>query len=279
MNPKRTLLVTGANTGIGAACVVLLARPGVHLLLACRSEAKTQPVLDRVRALGATADFVALDLADLAASAGAGEHLAAAGVPIDVLINNAGLGGQRGITRDGYELAFGVNHLGHFAFTLPLLDGLAQRGGRVVNVASGNHHRARSIPWHALRSETRTRTGLDEYSVSKLCNVLFTAELRRRYEGVGAVSLNPGRIASDIWRSVPWPLRPIMERVLPMRPVEFGGQTLVHASEVPLDGNEAPLYFNKMVVEAPNPLALREDLARELWAYSLNAVAIARRGA
>jgi retinol dehydrogenase-12 len=231
----RTIVITGANTGIGAACAVAMAAPEVHLVLACRSAEKAQPTLD-------------------------------------LLINNAGLGGQRGITKSGFELAFGVNHLGHFAFTLPLLPALEAARGRIVNVSSGNHYKASKIPWSRLTEPTRTFTGLDEYGVSKLCNVLFTAELRRRHPNITAVSMNPGRIESDIFRRVPAPLFAVLKLVAPMKPVAVGGERLAHAATVPLEGDDAPLYFDKQVARAANPAALREDLAAELWAYSTRAV-------
>lgn len=262
---SKTLIITGANTGIGAACAVQLAEPGVHLVLACRSQEKAGPVLAAVRARGATADACVLDLSDLAQAASAGEALAARHETIDLLVNNAGIAGQRGITRDGFELAFGVNHLGHFAFTRPLLPALERARGRIVNVSSGNHLRAGGIPWDRLREPTRSFTGLPEYGVSKLCNVLFTAELRRRFSAVTSVSMNPGRIRSDIWqRRMPAPLLAVFERVVAMESVEIGGARLVHAATC----EDAPLYLDRLSARDANPLALREDLAAELWSFS-----------
>ncbi|MBS2014452.1 MAG: SDR family NAD(P)-dependent oxidoreductase [Deltaproteobacteria bacterium] len=275
MKPRRTIVITGSNTGIGASCAVQLARPGVHLVLACRSEEKAQPVLEVVRQKGATAAFAKLDLGSLAASSAAGAELAASCESIDLLVNNAGLGGHHGTTRDGFEIQFGTNHLGHFAFTMPLLARVERANGRIVNVSSGNHRKAKGIPWERLTEPTRSLTGMGEYGVSKLCNVLFTAELRRRHASIEAVSMNPGRIASDIWRKIPQPLRAIFPMLLAMKPVDVGGAYLVHACEAPLEGPEAPLYFDKGVAVPVNPLALREDLASELWEYSLKAVAAA----
>lgn len=261
----KTIVITGANTGIGAACAIQLAGPGTHLLLACRSEEKAAPVLDAVRAAGAKATFVALDLSDLAQVTGAARRLADAEPHVDVLVNNAGVAGQRGTTRDGFELAFGVNHLGHFAFTRPLLPALERAHGRIVNVSSGNHFRARAIRWEHLHGATRSFTGLPEYGVSKLCNVLFTAELRRRFPNITATSMNPGRIRSDIWqRRMPTAVLAVFERVVSMEPVDVGGARLVHAATCP----DAPLYLDRLAPRAANPLALREDLAKELWAFS-----------
>jgi retinol dehydrogenase-12 len=265
MANAKTILVTGANTGIGAACAVQLAAPDTHLLLACRSEEKAAPVLDAVRARGAKATFVALDLSDLAQATRAARAIAETEERIDILVNNAGIAGQRGTTRDGFELAFGVNHLGHFAFTRPLLPAVERAGGRIVNVSSGNHYTARSIRWERLRGTTRSFTGLPEYGVSKLCNVLFTAELRRRYPRITSTSMNPGRIRSDIWqRRMPAALLAVFERIVSMEPVDVGGARLVHAATCP----DAPLYLDRLAPRAANPLALREDLAGELWAYS-----------
>lgn len=270
MATTRTIVITGANTGIGAACALQMAASDTHFVLACRSEEKTTRVLDALRAAGAQASFSKLDLSDLAQSARAAEELASRHGTIDVLVNNAGVAGQRGLTRDGFELAFGVNHLGHFAFTRPLLPAIERARGRIVNVSSGNHFTARSIPWSRLREPTRSFTGLPEYGVSKLCNVLFTAELRRRYASISSTSMNPGRIRSDIWqRRMPALLAAVFERVVPMEPVETGGARLVHAATC----EEAPLYLDKLAPREANPLALREDLAAELWSFSERAAA------
>src|SRR5262249_59625452 len=104
--------------------------------------------------------------------------------PLHVLINNAGVAGQRGKTADGFEPHFGVNHLGHFALTMLLLDRLKASGpgARVVNVSSESHYSAKGIDFGALQRES-SFTGTREYAVSKLCNVLFTAELARRLGG------------------------------------------------------------------------------------------------
>jgi NAD(P)-dependent dehydrogenase (short-subunit alcohol dehydrogenase family) len=262
---KKTIIVTGANTGIGAACALQLAGPETHLLLACRSEDKAKPVVEAVEAAGAKATFVELDLSDLAQVARAARRVAETEPNIDLLVNNAGVAGMRGLTRDGFELAFGVNHLGHFAFTRPLLPALDRARGRIVNVSSGNHFRARGIDFERLRGATRSYTGLPEYGVSKLCNVLFTAELRRRYPNITSTSMNPGTIRSDIWqRRMPAPLLAVFTRVVPMETVEVGGARLVHAATCP----DAPLYLDRLAARDANPLALREDLAKELWAFS-----------
>ncbi len=133
----RTVLVTGANTGIGRATATELARRGARVHVACRSYERARPVLDDIAtAHGAdAASFLALDLADLASVRAGADAYIASGEPMHVLVNNAGVAGQRGMTTDGFELAFGINHLGHFLFTTMLLEVLgrsapARRRGR-----------------------------------------------------------------------------------------------------------------------------------------------------
>lgn len=273
----RVVVVTGANTGIGAAFAKEIARPGVHLVLACRSEEKTAPVLRALREKGAEASFVALDLDRMARAHEAGERIAKEHPRVDWLVNNAGVAGARGLTKDGYEVAFGTNHLGHFAFTMPLLGAVLAAKGRVVNVSSGNHLKPRSLDLTRVTQPTSSRTGLDEYGVSKLANVLFTAELRRRYPGLEAVAMNPGRIASDIWRKVPSPVRAILPWLLRMGSVEAGGHTIVHAATASLEGDL--LYFHKLAPKEPSPLARDAGLAERLWALSERALELATRGA
>src|SRR5690606_15979821 len=139
-----------------------------------------------------------------------GEALLARDLPIHVLVNNAGLAGQDGLTKEGFEMAFGVNHVGHFLLTLMLAPRLvAPTPARIVNVASRAHFPAPGIDYEAIRKPKVATTGMKEYEVSKLANVLFTVELHRRLadKGVDTYALHPGVVASDIWRRVPAPVR------------------------------------------------------------------------
>src|SRR5678816_600820 len=184
----KTFVITGANTGIGKITARELARRGARIILACRSREKTQPVIEEIqRETGNDkVELVELDLADLASVRRCAEELLARKLPIHGLINNAGLAGARGTTKDGFELTFGTNHLGHYLLTRLLLDRIKESGpARIINVASASHYQAKGIDWTALRKKTKSRTGMPEYSVSKLSNVLFTKELARRLQGTG----------------------------------------------------------------------------------------------
>ena len=162
---------------------------------------------------------------------------------------------------------FGVNHLGHFAFTMALLDRLISSQARIVNVASDAHYGAKGIDFDRLRRPARGITGMAEYSVSKLCNVLFTQELARRLAGTGVTSyaLHPGVVASDIWRRVPWPIRPLITRR--MLTVEQGARTSLYCATSPEVADVSGRYYDDCAEREPSPVATA-DLAGELWQRS-----------
>jgi retinol dehydrogenase 12 len=265
----RTFLVTGGNTGIGLATATALAARGGRVHLACRSRQKGEAAVAGI--VAATGNdgvrFLQLDLADLGAIGAAAAEFLALGEPLHVLINNAGIGGQRGLTGDGFELMFGVNHLGHFAFTTALLGCLTDGSARIVNVSSDAHFQAKGIDFAALRRRTRTVTGLPEYAVSKLCNVLFSQELARRLDGTGVTSyaLHPGVVASDIWRRVPWPVRPLMTRR--MLSTEQGAQTSLYCATAPELAALSGRYYQDCQEREPSPVATPE-LGKRLWDQS-----------
>ncbi len=266
----RTFLVTGANAGIGYATAQDLAARGGRVWLACRSRAKGEAAVAAISAASGSGQvrLLHLDLADLASVRQCASEFAALGEPLHVLINNAGLGGARGRTADGFEIHFGVNHLGHFALTqalLPLLRDSAP--ARIVTVASDSHYQAKGINFEGLRNRTKSITGLPEYAVSKLCNVLFAAELGRRLDGTGvtAYSLHPGVVASQIWRRVPWPARQLVTRR--MLTIEQGARTSLYCATSPDVAGESGKYYESCREREPSKLVTPE-LAASLWEYS-----------
>ncbi len=267
----RTFLITGGNTGIGLATAIALARDGGRVHIACRSAAAGEAAVARIKAESGSADvwLLPLDLASLSSVRDCAASFLARDEPLHVLVNNAGVGGQRGITADGFELHFGVNHLGHFALTQLLLDRIAASGpgARIVNVSSEAHYGAPGIDFAAVRRPTATFTGSHEYSVSKLCNVLYTQELARRLDGaaVHAYALHPGVVASDIWRRVPRLARWFVTRR--MLTIEQGAVTSVHCAASPAVAADSGLFYDKCAAKAASPVATPE-LAEELWKHS-----------
>jgi len=267
----RLVVLTGANTGIGRSTALALADRGASLVLACRALDRVQPVVQAIEAAGARDVRPALlDLADFSSVRACAADLLSAGRPIDVLINNAGQAGHRGLTRDGFELAFGVNHLGHFLLTIllaPLLR--AAEHARIVNVSSQAHYAAAGIDFEAVRRPTKTITGLAEYSVSKLANVLFTRELARRLESsrVHAHALHPGVVASDAWRRIPWPVRPLMK--WRMLSPEQGSLTTLYCATSPAVADQTGRYYDECREKPPSAVAMDDALADLLWRKSV----------
>lgn len=263
----KVALVTGANTGIGLVTARELARKGARVFIACRSPEKSSAAAEEIRKeTGKTPELLALDLADLDSVRSCAAAFLATGAPLHLLINNAGLAGARGFTKSGFELAFGVNHVGHFLFTKLLTDALVKSApGRVVTVASQAHYRAKGIDWDAVRKPTASGTGLPEYGVAKLANVLFSAELGKRLagKGVSTYSLHPGVVATDVWRSVPWPIRPLIKSF--MLTSEDGAKTTLYCATSASCQNETGLYYDKSKVREPGTAAKNAALAEELW--------------
>lgn len=268
----KNFIVTGANTGIGKVTATELARRGAHVILANRSKEKSQDVIAEItRETDHAPELIHLDLGDLASVRRAAEEILAKDLSIHGLINNAGLAGQRGrMTKDGFELAFGTNHLGHYLFTRLLLDRIvAAPGARIVNVASGSHYQAKKIDWATLREPTHSLLGLREYEVSKLANVLFTKELARQLERtrVTVYAVHPGRVATDAWRRMPAPLRWAFKKTM-LTPAEGARSTLRTATDPVLAGETGRYYTADGTERPPSRLALDADLAVQLWRRS-----------
>lgn len=205
----RRALVTGGTGGIGFETAVALARAGAGVVVAGRAKAKVDHAVTAVREAGGTAKVagVVLDLASLASIDSAAAEVLAAGRPLDLLINNAGVMAvpERRETADGFELTFGTNHLGHFALTGRLLPALlAASAARVVTV-SAKVARNKGATLEDPLSSVSYGSGMAAYTKSKLANVVFTLELARRASGTGvtAVAVHPGTSATGLQQHLP----------------------------------------------------------------------------
>jgi retinol dehydrogenase-12 len=263
-------LITGANTGIGLATASALAGQGQRVYLACRSREKAEAAAASIRQQTDNSDIhlLDLDLSSLASVRACTESFLARDEPLNLLINNAGVAGVRTVTADGFEPHFGVNHLGHFLLTTTLLERIKASGpARIVNLSSEAHYQVKGIDWDALRRPARSIGGFREYATSKFCNVLFTQELARRLDGgnVTTYAVHPGVVASDIWRKVPWPVRPIIKAR--MISSEEGTRTSLYCATSADVAKESGLYYDKSAQRAPSSLATPE-LGAELWRRS-----------
>lgn len=189
----RTVVITGANSGVGLATATAFARAGARVVLAVRD---TERGAAAARTVGGDNEVRRLDLADLSSVRDFGRSWQG---PLDILVNNAGVAGFPGArTADGFDLQFGTNHLGHFALTNLLLPHLTDR---VVTLASGAH-RAGDIHFDDLELASRKYGFAASYGQSKLANLLFTLELDRRLRAAGspvrALAAHPGYAATNL---------------------------------------------------------------------------------
>ena len=216
----RRALVTGANSGVGYHAALELARRGAHVLLACRERARGLAALEQLQAetVDSSAEVVLLDLASLASVRAVAAAEVARGLPLDLLINNAGVMApkQRRETADGFELQFGTNVLGHFALTALLMPALERAASsqsqrpRVVTVASIAHVSGR-LNFDDLQS-TRNYGPMVAYRQSKLAGLMFALEMSRRLRaagppasGVMSLAVHPGVASTNIFRVGPFP--------------------------------------------------------------------------
>ena len=248
-----------------------MAGRGARVFVACRSEQKTRPVIDEIVAQTGNREvqFLSLDLGNLASVRTCASEFLRTGEPLHGLINNAGLAGSRGMTDSGFELAFGTNYVGPFLLTALLLDRVQESApSRIVNVSSIGHYRAPGVDYERVRRPTKSVTGMPEYCVSKLGNVLHAQELARRLEGSGVTtySLHPGSIASDVWRRVPWPVRPLIKRRM-QSPVD-GAKTSLYCATSPDVAADSGYYYDSCRRKEPATAATPE-LAAELWDHSI----------
>lgn len=281
----RVAVVTGANTGIGYHTAAALAYRGAHVVLAVRDLAKGNAALSRIHAASPRADVTiqALDLTSLDSVRSAAEALRAAYPRIDLLINNAGvMWTPKQVTKDGFELQFGTNHLGHFALTGLLLDHLLKvRGSRVVTVSSLGHRLRAAIHFDDLQWE-RSYDRIAAYGQSKLANLLFTYELQRRLAAAPdattiAVAAHPGGSNTELARNLPGifqPLKAVLGPVLFQSPAMGALPTLRAATDPDVQGGN---YFGPdgFLEQRGHPKLVGssaqsrdEELARRLWCVS-----------
>lgn len=203
----KTILITGANTGIGFDTARVLALRGARVLLGCRSEEKADGAMNKIKAIQGDVDvaWVPLDLTSLA-SIEAAANIVNKETRLDALVNNAGVMiPPKQETSDGFELQFGVNHLGHFALTGRLLHKLKdQPEARIVNVSSMAHRNGK-IDYEDIHAE-KSYSRMGRYSMSKFANILFTYELQRRLQRANSsaisVACHPGGSATELGRYI-----------------------------------------------------------------------------
>jgi retinol dehydrogenase-14 len=277
-----TVVVTGANAGVGLETAAGLVDLGARVVLTARDEAKGANAADRIRGRGGpgTVEVAPLDLASFASIRHFAREVAPGLGRLDVLVNNAGLVQlDHTVTEDGFETTFGVNHLGHFLLTTLLVDQLRSSApARVVVVASLAHRSARSgLDFEDLQAE-RGYSPIGAYNRSKLANIYFTRELARRLAGSGvtANSLHPGFVASRLGRDGDGGLlgniAMTLGRPFAISPAR-GARTSIYLASSPAVADVTGQYFARCREARPSRVATDDDAARRLWSVSEELVA------
>ena len=270
----KTCLVTGATSGIGQETALRLAGLGAVVVIAARDAARGETAAAgiRQRVPGAQVDVMCADLSSLAQVRQLARELPERYSRLDVLVNNAGvLPVHRQLTDDGLETTFATNHMGPFLLTT-LLRPLLERSApaRVVTVSSAAHRQVRAIPWEDLARGDLAGKG-QAYAVSKLLNILFTAELARRLAGTGVTAncLHPGFVRTALGRDVSGVPGAAVRLVLRFRPgPAAGARTSVYLAGSPEVAEVTGGYFVKARLAEPSALARDAQAAARLWALS-----------
>ncbi|XP_028918258.1 retinol dehydrogenase 14 [Ornithorhynchus anatinus] len=282
----RTALVTGANSGIGLATAAQLLRQGARVILACRDPGRAREAAGTLRTqlcsrasdlpsdLSDRLVLKELDLASLGSVRRFCHEVLQEEPRLDVLINNAGIFQCPYMkTEDGFEMQFGVNHLGHFLLTNLLLDLLKNSAPSRIIVVSSKLYKYGDINFEDLNSEISYNKSF-AYSRSKLANILFTRELARRLEGteVTANVLHPGIVRTNLGRYIDIPIlvKPLFNLVswaFFKTPLE-GAQTSIYLASSPEVEGVSGKYFGDCKEEELLPKAMDDAVARKLWDIS-----------
>ena len=273
----KTVVITGATSGIGQVATEKLAAMGARLVLVARDKTRGEAEVARLRSIAPDLNHSIhyADLSRLAEAKRVAAVIAAAEPRIDVLINNAGaLFANRQVTTDGLELTFATNHMSYFILTHGLRERLhASAPARVVNVAS-DAHKGKKLNFDDLQSTNYN--GFSVYGRSKLCNILFTQELARRWAGTGvtANSLHPGFVSTR-FGDESGGLLSFGVRIAKMFaiPPEKGAETIIYLASADEVGNG--LYYYKCRPETPAKKAQDNETAQRLWRESEKIAGIA----
>ena len=252
----KTVVITGANAGIGKECARTALRLGAKVIIACRDQKKAKSAIEEIlNTVGKDKKdnliLVELDLSSLAAVRACAREINSKVASIDVLLNNAGvMMCPEWKTKDGYEFQFGTNHLGHFLLTNLLIPKLKSApSARVVNV-SAVAHLPGQIHWDNLNLSDREYSPAKAYSQSKLANVLFTLELKRRLQKakvdhINTYSLHPGIIETELGRhftGISSAIAYFLGKITATSPA-VGAQTSLHCAFSEAVANQSGFYY------------------------------------
>lgn len=270
----KTVVVTGATSGIGEVAAVELARQGARIVFVARNPLRRDTTLARLSFANDKAEHTAYlaDLSRLSEMKRVAGEIAAAEPKIDVLIDNAGaLFAKREATADGLEMTFATNHLAYFVVTSLLLNNLKATPGARIVVTASDAHKSGKLNFDDLQSE-KSYSAFRVYGTSKLCNILFTRELARRLAGTGVTAncLHPGFVATQFADNNDGLLPVVVgiaKRAAAIAPEE-GAKTIIHLAASPQVAGKSGGYFYKCAPATPTAAAQNDADAKRLWEIS-----------
>lgn len=280
----KTVLITGANTGIGKETALDMANRGARVILACRDMTRARLAADEIRQKSGNGNVVVkkLDLASLQSVRDLAKDVQENEKRLDILINNAGIMMcPKWKTEDGFEMQFGVNHLGHFLLTNCLLDLLKKSAPSRIVIVSSLAHEKGHIQFDDINLD-KDYSREESYRQSKLANVLFCRELAERLQGTGVTvySLHPGVIRTELGRHL-FPTLALWKRMILMpfmmlikSPWE-GAQTTIYCAVDESLANVSGLYYSDCAPKTAAPQAQDDDAAKKLWDLSASMVGLA----
>lgn len=280
----KTVLITGANTGIGKETALDMAKRGARVILACRDMTRARIAADEIRQTSGNGNVVVknLDLASLQSVRDLAKDVQQNEDRLDILINNAGvMMCPKWKTQDGFEMQFGVNHLGHFLLTNSLLDLLKKSAPSRVVIVSSIAHEKGHMHFDDINLDKDYERN-KSYRQSKLANVLFGRELASRLQGTGVTvySLHPGIIRTELGRHL-FPTLALWQRIIAMpfimliKSPEAGAQTSIFCAVDESQADASGLYYSDCAPKMPAPQALDDDAAKKLWELSASMVGLA----
>ncbi|GMQ98916.1 MAG: SDR family oxidoreductase [Acidimicrobiia bacterium] len=268
----KTVMITGANSGIGRATAMSIAGMGADVVMICRDRDRGEQAMQDIAAQGdGSVELLIADLSSQKQIRQVAAEFLSEGRPLHVLVNNAGVTlNNRSETEDGVESTFAINHIGPFLLTDLLLDVLKENApSRIVTVSSSAHMMG-GLDFEDINSENKYG-GMRVYGKSKLANILFTSELARRLEGTGvtANAAHPGPVASNFGRNNDGPMRMMVKMMAPfIRSTERGAETSIYLATSPeVEGITGKYFFNSKEKQ-PSKAARSDEDAQRLWQIS-----------
>ncbi|XP_069471403.1 dehydrogenase/reductase SDR family member 13 isoform X2 [Ambystoma mexicanum] len=277
----KTVIITGGNTGIGKTTALDLARRGARIILACRSKERGESAVYDIRRESGNQQvlFLKLDLASLASVRQFADAFLKSEPQLDILINNAGVSSD-GATEEGFNLMFGVNHLGHFLLTHLLLERLKRCTPSRIVILASNAYRNGKIDFGALNMPTGGwKQNFQAYCDSKLANILYARELATRLQGtnVTCYAVHPGVVRTELFRYMKLWMKVLVFPIawLFFRDCTDGAQTSIHCAVQegiePFSGR----FFANCRVKEVRSHARDDAVAKKLWEVSESMVGLA----